>query len=312
MEIRQIDVGVIQIDTQVGERSSNLEHARELVEAAAKQGAQLVLLPELMPGGYTLTEAIWDCAEPFYGPTVTWLTQTAKQLDIYLGTSFLEAEGDDFYNTFALASPDGNIAGKVRKCPPASLEAYFYRAGTGSHVINTEIGRIGIGICYENLLYERLVDLQKEAVDLVLQPTAAGRPKPMKEGDIDLFDRMLRRSASYHARALGVPVAFANRTGKIETDLPGDFGEFHSSFPGFSQIVDSDGVIKARLRAEEGVLVARVTLDPGRKQAKKPRCYGKMWAFPMPWFAFIWPETQCMGEQAYAVNPRRSERARSI
>jgi N-carbamoylputrescine amidase len=119
----------------------------------------------------------------------------------------------------------------------------------GSHVIETEIGHLGIGICYENLLYERLVDLQKEAVDLVLQPAAAGHPKPMKEGDIEHFDRMIQRSASYYARSLGVPVAFADRTGKIETDLPGDFGEFHSTFPGFSQIVDPDGVTKAQLGA---------------------------------------------------------------
>jgi N-carbamoylputrescine amidase len=192
------------------------------------------------------------------------------------------------------------------------MEAYFYRAGSGSHVIDTEIGRIGIGICYENLLYERLVDLQKQSVDLVLQPAAAGRLKPMKEGDISLFDSMIRRIAPAYARALGVPIAFANRIGKIETDLPGDFGDFHSSFPGFSQIVESDGSIRSRLGAEEGTWVARVSLDPSRKQSKRPRCYGNMWAFPMPWFAFIWPETQRLGEQAYAENPRRSERARSI
>lgn len=123
---------------------------------------------------------------------------------------------------------------------------------------------------------------------------------------------MIQHSAAYHARALGVPVAFADRVGKIESDLPGDFGEFNRTFPGFSQIVVSDGVIKARPGAEEGVLVERVMLDPGRKENKKSRCYGKMWAFPMPRFAYIWPETQHMREQAYSENPRRSERARFI
>lgn len=100
-----------------------------------------------MPSGYTLTQAIWHYAEPFFGPTVAWVTQIAKQLTLYLGTSFLEAEGEDFYNAFSLASPDGTIVGKVHKSPPASLEAFFYRAGTGRQVIETEIGRIGVGIC---------------------------------------------------------------------------------------------------------------------------------------------------------------------
>ena len=228
-----------------------------------------------MSSGYTLTEAIWDSAEPFNGPTVFWLTRLARQWNTYIGTSFLEAEGEDFYNTFALASPAGTVAGKVRKSPPASLEAYFYRAGTGSHVIETDLGRIGVGICYENLLYERLEGLYQSSVDLVLQSAAAGRLKPMRAGDIQLFDRTLQRSSPFFARALGVPVALSDRTGSFDTELPADFGELKSTFPGFSQIVDSDGDVKARMGDEEGVIVADVLLDPARKTTKKPRCFGK-------------------------------------
>jgi N-carbamoylputrescine amidase len=236
----------------------------------------------------------------------------ARQHRIFPGTTFLEAEGEDFYNTFALATPDGSIAGRVRKDPPASLEAYFYRAGHGPHVIETALGRIGVGICFENLLYEHLLDMQRSSVDLVLQPMAAGRLKPMREGDIELFDSLIRRCAPYHAQALGVPIALSNRTGPINTDLPGGFGEFKSSFPGYSQVVDSDGGLKARMRAEEGVIVAEVVLSPERKRSKKPRRYGGMWAFPMPWFAYIWPETQQMGEKDYATNLRRRQAALKI
>jgi hypothetical protein len=131
----------------------------------------------------------------------------------------------------------------------------------------------------------------------------------MRAGDIELFDSMIQRCAPYHSRALGVPVALADRTGLINTELPGGFGEFNSSFPGYSQIVDSDGVVKARMQAEEGAIVAKVLLSPERKRSKRPRCYGGMWAFPMPWFAHIWPETQRMGEKDYAENPRRRQAA---
>jgi N-carbamoylputrescine amidase len=309
---KQLRVGVVQMDCCVGDILGNLAHAEELVEATQQQGAQIVLLPELMPSGYTLTEKIWDYAEPFAGPTVAWLTHMAKRLDIYLGTTFLEADGEDFFNTFALASPGGTIAGRVRKSPPASLEAFFYRAGNSSHVIDTEVGRLGVGICYENLLFERLYGLFQASVDLVLQPSAAGRPKPMKPGDEELFDRMIERSAPHYARTLGVPVAMANRTGAIDTDLPGGYGEFHSSFPGLSRIVDSDGKVKAKLGQEEGVLVAEVKPNPAHKKRKKPRCFKGMWALPMPWFAYIWPETQLQGEQAYQNNDRRKERALAI
>ncbi|HEU0293068.1 MAG TPA: carbon-nitrogen hydrolase family protein [Anaerolineales bacterium] len=309
METRHLNIGVVQIDSKVGNVSANLEHAGELIQAATRQGAQIVLTPELMPCGYTLTEAIWDYAEPFEGQTVAWLMRLAKQLNIFLGTSFLEASGEDFYNTFALAAPNGSIAGKVRKNPPASLEAFFYRGGKDSHVIETALGRIGVGICFENLLYEHLQEMQRASADLVLQPTAAGRPKPMRAGDKELFDSMIQRCAPYHARTLGVPVALSDRTGLINTELPGGFGQFNSSFPGYSQIVDSDGVVKARMKDEEGVIVAEIVLSPERKRSKRPRCYGGMWAFPMPWFAYIWPETQQMGEKNYLENLRRKQAA---
>jgi N-carbamoylputrescine amidase len=309
METRHLNIGVVQIDSEVGTISANLEHAGELVNAAARQGAQIVLTPELMPCGYTLTEAIWDYAEPLDGQTVAWLRQLAKQLHIFLGTTFLEASSEDFYNTFVLAASDGSIVGRVRKNPPASLEAYFYRGGNDSHVIESALGRIGVGICFENLLYEHLQEMQRASVDFILQPTAAGRPKPMKPGDVERFDSMIRRCAPYHARTLGVPVALSDQTGLINTELPGGFGEFNSSFPGYSQIVDSDGKVKAWMKAEEGVIVADVILSPERKRSKRPRCYGGMWAFPMPWFAPMWPQTQQMGEKDYATNPRRGQAA---
>lgn len=214
--------------------------------------------------------------------SISWLTGLANRLGIYLGTSFLEAEGEDFYNTFALATPGGEIAGRVRKSPPPSLEAYFYRAGSTPHVIETDLGRIGVGICYENLLFERLDRLVQSSVDLVLQPTAAGRPKSFRPGDVELFDQMVARIAPRYARVLGVPVVLANRAGRIQTQLPAGMGEYDSSFSGLSRIVDSDASVRAKLGEEEGMIVAEVQLDPDRKRTAKPRRYGEIWALPVP------------------------------
>lgn len=312
MNFKPLRVAAVQIDCPVARVEENLFHATELVEIAAQRGAQLVLLPELMPSGYFLTEEIWDCAEPSDGRTISWLKAEAERLELYLGTTFLEAEGEDFYNTFALATPEGEIAGRVRKSPPASLEAYFYRAGSTPHVIETSLGRIGVGICYENLLFEWLNYLVRSSVDLVLQPSAAGRLKPIRPGDVELFDRMVERITPRFAKVLGVPVVMANRTGRIQTKLPGEHGEFDSSFPGLSQIVDSDASVRAKMGEEEGVIVAEVRLDPERKRNARPRCFGKMWALPVPWYAYIWPLTQIEGEKAYAENERRREHASKI
>jgi predicted amidohydrolase len=55
METRYLQLGVVQMDSEVGNISANLEHAGELIHAATRQGAEIVLTPELMPCGYTLT-----------------------------------------------------------------------------------------------------------------------------------------------------------------------------------------------------------------------------------------------------------------
>ena len=101
-----------------------------------------MLLPELFSSGFRMTPEIWRAAEPFEGPTTRWLRATAKRRAIWLGISFLEAASDQLYNSFVLASPQGEIAGRVRKSRPAGPEAYFYRAGADPHVIETPLGRI--------------------------------------------------------------------------------------------------------------------------------------------------------------------------
>lgn len=201
MSSKPLTLAAIQMRSEPLQLERNLAHAETLVEQAARQGAKLVLLPELMPGGYRLTEEIQHTARPFDGAVTEWLAGLARRLDIHLGTTFLEQDGADFYNTFALATPAGRIAGRVRKAPAASVEAYFYRAGDDAHHIDTDLGRIGVGICYENLLHERLLGLHRARVDLVLQPSAAGRPVAFLPGDIARFERMLRDYTPYYTRA---------------------------------------------------------------------------------------------------------------
>lgn len=307
-----LSVAAVQMNCEPGNVALNLQRAEQFIKAAVEKGAKLVLLPELMPSGYILTEAIWDVAETINGEIVKWLLDTAKLYNIYLGFSFLEADGEDFYNSFVLSGPRGKLLGRVRKNPPASVEAYFYRAGNDSHIIETDIGRIGVNICYENLLHDHICDLHRADIDLLLAPSAAGNPKKFLPGDIKRFTDMLINMRKVYAESLEVPVVMTNRTGPLETKLPSPFPFLTSKFPGLSSIVDSDGSVKSALGEEEGVIVAEVILDPERKTRGEPKCYGKMWATRVPWYAFTWPWSQHMGEKSYAKNPHRKQRALAI
>ena len=120
-----IRVAAIQIESKNGCLEANLQHAIHLINLAAQKEAKLILLPEFMPTGYIWNASVWDSAEPKEGPTVNWLRENSKRLGVWLGTSFLEADGSDFFNTFVLTTPDGKEAGRVRKQTPPVLRPIF-------------------------------------------------------------------------------------------------------------------------------------------------------------------------------------------
>jgi N-carbamoylputrescine amidase len=306
-------VASVQMACELGNVEGNLRRATQLIEEAASKGARLVLMPELMPGGYTLTERIWDMAEPFDGPTMRWLRGVCRRLDLYLGTTFVEAEGDDFYDTFVLVDPQGQVAGRVRKNPPASFEAYYFRAGNDPHWFDTPLGRIGVGICFENALYERYCELHAAGIDLYLRPFSGASFEakfPIRQCDVDMLNAALRDGTAETARLMGIPVIMSNKVGRLITRLPAGFPSQDIEFPGFSAIADSDGTLIGQLgMAKEGVVVGSVTLDPERKQRRRvPQTFGR-WNAKMPWWAFIWLLTQKLGERSYARSTSRRTRA---
>lgn len=309
---RKLKVASVQMDALFGQRDANLNKAASYIKEASDNGAELILLPELLPYGYGVNEAVWDGAEPIDGPSVTWLMNQSKENDAYIGFSFLEADGNDFFNTFVLSDPKGNIAGRVRKSPAPAVESYFYKEGDDSHVIETEIGRIGVNICYEMLLYSRVYDLYEGSVDLCLQPSAAGRPKPFIPGDVARLEKTISDARAIHHKALGVPIVMSNRVGKLEGKLPGVMGNIKSSFMGGSYISDSDGAVLGDLGQNEGVIVEEVTLAPSLKPSTPPEKYGEMWSVPMPWYKFIFPMTQRWGEKSYLSNERRSKKSQEV
>jgi len=304
----------IQFQAMPGDIEGNLSRAERLVAEAVAQGAQFILLPELMPGGYLFTKELWDTAETKAGKSIAWLTATARRFGIYLGMTYLEAEASDFYNSFVLADPDGKIAGRVRKNPPASAEAYFFAAGDDAHFIDTRIGRVGISICYEAMLYDRLAEHQRNGIDLLLIPMSAATPNPvfpLRNKDCAAFDEMIKGLAAHHARTLGVPVVMANKCGPLVSPMPGVLPFLDTTFPGCSTIANASGEVVSQLGSTEGIALADVMLDASKKVGHQPRRYGG-WALPVPWFSFLFPLSAFFGARNYARNAERVARARKM
>lgn len=266
---RTLRIAIVQMSSLNHDIEGNLKRATEFAEKAAAQGARLVLFPEFMPTGSYLSFDTWDSAEPSNGKTVQWLKSTSGRLHVWLGTSFFEAAGEDFYDTFVLTTPEGQEAGRVRKAVPAEAEAYFFRGDMSPHILNTTIGRIGIGICAENYYCALPTDLIKQSADLVLMPHAA--PDMSESGGLPQPPGT--RLATWYANKVGIPVALVNKVGRSDKPPPNPIRSF---YPGLSTIVDSDGTVRQSMDNKEGIGIADVTLDPSRKKSANdpPVCAG--------------------------------------
>jgi N-carbamoylputrescine amidase len=311
---KTLRVAAVQTTSENGQIDANLACALSLVEEAASRGAKLILLPEFLPTGYIYTTAIWDAAEPRVGPTVQWLKKHARRLGVFLGTSYLEADKEDFFNTFLLATPQSTEAGRVRKQTPAACEAFFTRGDPGPHVIDTALGRIGVAICHENQLAFTPQLMHAHSVDLMLMPHSAPTPalgplSPTRQ--IDQYEAKLRGLAAFYAGHLGIPTVMANKCGPWETPLPGlPFLPQRSYFPGLSTIADSDGSVKAQLGDAAGILVEDVVLDLARKAPHAPRTQGR-WFGDIPWMTRLFVITEMVGKLWYSASSERKHRARA-
>jgi N-carbamoylputrescine amidase len=257
---------------------------------------------------------------------VQWLRDTSKRLGVYLGAGFVEADGDDFFNSYALGTPDGRIAGFVRK---TMAETNLFRCAPGGHVVVTEVGTIGIGICADNHFVPMVRLMRAQPVALMLMPHAA--PAAFKTGglvskaDLAGAQAKLRGLAPLYARLLGVPAVFANQVGPRGRERwPGILGALlppdRFRFAGLSTVADLDGTIRGRLDDQrEGVVVAEVTLDPARKDRAEPVRYGRYgggWLHPgasgnLP-RDVICSLDALLGRTAYVCSAERRRRARAV
>src|SRR5262249_10181103 len=245
---RSLRIAVVQMQSSDHDIDGNLKRATGFAEKAASQRARLELFPELMPTASYLYFDSWDSAEPSRGKTVDWLKSTSKRLRVWLGTSFLEADGADFYDTFVLTTPKGEEAGRVRKQVPAGPEAYFFRGEVGSHVIDTAIGKIGVGICAENYYCFIASEMLHQSADLILMPHAS--PDMSESGGLPTPPGT--HLASWYAKKLGIPAVMVNKVGRSYKPPPNEIKGF---FPGLSAIVDSDGTVRQSMDNKERIRI---------------------------------------------------------
>jgi len=233
----------------------NCDKAEALVREAAGQGAQLVLLQELFDGDYFCIEQhakyFKNAHEIERHPTVARFAALAKELGVVLPVSVFERAGQAHYNTTVMVDADGGQLGVYRKShiPDGrgyQEKFYFSPGDTGFKVWDTAVGKVGLGICWDQWFPECARAMALMGAEILLYPTAIGSEPPNPSYDSSSHWQNTMRG---HAAANIMPLAASNRVGReVAPDGRADI------FYGRSFIADYQGEKLVEMnRVEEGV-----------------------------------------------------------
>lgn len=146
-----------------------------MIEDAARQRADLVVLPEMLTygGGAKYVEV----AEPIPGPSTEYFGALAKKHNLYLVPGLVEREGPLVYNVALLIDPAGKIAGKYRKvCLPRSEIEGGITPGHDYPVFDTRFGKVGMMVCYDGFFPEVARELTNRGAEVIAWPVMGCNP----------------------------------------------------------------------------------------------------------------------------------------
>ena len=194
---RKFKVACVQATPVIFDLVKSVEKAIALTAEAAGLGCKLVVFPETFipcyPAGLgfgtvvgSRTEAgrdqfkeYWQNSVEAPGVYTDQLAECAKQNNVFLTVGVTERDqvSKTLYCTLLYFGPDGSLLGKHRKLKPTAAERLVWGEGDGSTLctFDTEIGKIGGLICWENYMPLARMAMYAKGVEIYLAPTADSR-----------------------------------------------------------------------------------------------------------------------------------------
>ena len=243
------------------EIENNLKKSINLIEKAAEQGANIILLQELFQTPYfciQYDEEIFKLAQTFENNSlINEMSEVAKKHKVVLPISFFEKDNNAYFNSIAVIDADGKVLGKYRKShiPDGAgyLEKYYFNPGdTGFKVWKTAFGKIGIGICWDQWFPEAARIMALKGAEVLFYPTAIGDEIMSTYDSSEAWQTVMQG----HAAANIMPVVASNRIGS--ESVKGQVNGFY----GKSFICNRSGKIIAEAsKDKEEIIVAEIDTE---------------------------------------------------
>jgi predicted amidohydrolase len=248
-----VKAGFYQFSPAFGKKEKNIGKILSVIKDA---DADLLVLPEFFATGYRFVskdEAAELSEEIPDGSTTQSLSELSRRKGFYIVAGLPEREGDRFFNSAVLTGPEGFI-GSYRKTHLFFEEKLYFSPGnTGFRVWDTNMGRIGIMICFDWFFPESMRTLALMGADVIAHPSNLILPYCPQAMPIRCLEN----------RVFAVT---ANRIGEEKREEGPSL-----KFIGQSLIVSSEGIVLAKApEDEEALSTAEINPAAARNKCLTP------------------------------------------
>ncbi|HXG47398.1 MAG TPA: carbon-nitrogen hydrolase family protein [Methylomirabilota bacterium] len=174
----RLRLGLIQMRLEPGQKARNLRHACGLLESAAEGGAQVAVLPEAMPLGWTDPSARQHAEAIPEGETCRALAEVARRRHLWICSGLIERADGQLFNAGVLIDPTGRVVLHHRKIHELAIATDLYARGDRLGVADTPWGRVGVMICADAFIEGLVISRTLGAMGarLILSPCAWAVP----------------------------------------------------------------------------------------------------------------------------------------
>lgn len=190
-----IIAAAVQAAPKLFDQAETIRRFAHWLEEAKASGADLVVFPESFLGGYPkgvdfgvrvgsrdaagreLFEAYYDSAFVPGEAALNQVCQLVADAGVHVVVGIMEAASGTLYCSAATIGPDGRILNWHRKLMPTAMERVIWGFGDGStdKVVDTDIGRVSMSICWENYMPLHRSHLYQQRTELYTVPTVDDR-----------------------------------------------------------------------------------------------------------------------------------------
>lgn len=227
--IQPFTAAVIQAASIPTDSLASAAKAAALIREAAAKGARLVVFPEAFLGGYPKGASFGapvgmrkpegredyrryhEAAIDLGGEEVALLAEATAQTGTFVVMGVIERDGGTVYCAALFFDGGKGLVAKHRKLMPTGAERLIWGFGDGSTlpVIETDLGRIGAVICWENYMPMLRMAMFDQGITLYCAPTADDRDTwPATMRHIALEGRCYVLSACQHIRRSAYPADY--------------------------------------------------------------------------------------------------------